>query len=480
MPNSRDQVSSDKNAPETGAVGQAPPGWIRRLGRYCLHHPVLFAVAFGGALIGMAANATTPLIVREVVDDVILTQTQPMMPWIIALLAVGAANFGAGFMRRFLGGRLSIDVQHDLRREVFASLERMDGRKQDEMPPGQIVSRSISDLNLVQGLLGMMPIMISNVLLFFGSVIIMFTLSAPLTVVALLVGPVLWWIAIRGRRTPFPANWDAQQRVGEVAGVVESAVTGVRVVKGFGQEQQELDRLDRAAQNLYASRTRTIRLNSFYNPLMQAIPALGQVGILGVGGWMALDGQITLGTFLAFSTYLASMVAPVRMLSGLLTIGQQAKAGVLRVFEVIDSKPDIADAPDATTLPEGPVDVRFDRVSFGYSEDQPVLDEVSFTVARGETLALVGTAGSGKSTVSLLLPRFYDVGGGSITVGGTDIREVTLASLRGSIGMVFEDSFLFSTTVRENLAYGRPEATQEEIEAAARAAEAHDFIMRLP
>ncbi len=481
MPNSLDHTSSEKkNAPEAAAVGQAPPGWIRRLARYCLRHPVLFCVAFGGALVGMAANAVGPLIVREVVDDVILTQTQPMMPWIIALLAVGVANFGAGFMRRFLGGRLSIDVQHDLRREVFASLERMDGQKQDELPPGQIVSRSISDLNLVQGLLGMMPIMISNVLLFFGSVIIMFTLSPPLTVVALLVGPVLWWIAIRGRRTLFPANWDAQQRVGEVAGVVESAVTGVRVVKGFGQEQQELDRLDGAAQNLYASRTRTIRLNSFYNPLMQAIPALGQVGILGVGGWMALHEQITLGTFLAFSTYLASMVAPVRMLSGLLTIGQQAKAGVLRVFEVIDAKPGIEDAPDATTLPDGPVDVRFDRVSFGYSEDQPVLDEVSFTVQRGETLALVGTAGSGKSTVSLLLPRFYEVGGGSITVGGTDIRQVTLESLRGSIGMVFEDSFLFSTSIKENLAYGRPDATQDEIEAAARAAEAHDFILKLP
>lgn len=476
----RDQTNSEPNPPNEVTTGEAPPGWIKRLTRYCLRHPVLFAVAFGGALVGMAANAISPLIVREVVDDVILTQAQPMLPWIIALLAVGAANFGAGFMRRFLGGRLSIDVQHDLRREVFASLERMDGRSQDELPPGQIVSRSISDLNLVQGLLGMMPVMVSNVLLFIGSVIIMFTLSAPLTVVALLVGPVLWWIAIRGRRTLFPANWDAQQRVGEVAGVVESAVTGVRVVKGFGQEEQELSRLDDTAQGLFGSRTRTIRLNSFYNPLMQAIPALGQVGILGVGGWMALQQQITLGTFLAFSTYLASMVAPVRMLSGLLTIGQQAKAGVLRVFEVIDAKPDIVDAPDATLLPDRPLDVTFDRVSFGYTEDQPVLDDVSFTVRPGETLALVGTAGSGKSTVSLLLPRFYEVGDGAVRIGGKDIRDVTLESLRGSIGMVFEDSFLFSTTVRDNLAYGRPDATQDEIEAAARAAEAHDFIVQLP
>lgn len=463
-----------------GAGGAPGGGWLRRLTAYCWRHPRLVVGAFAGAMIGMAVTAVTPLIVREVVDQVILARTQPLLPWIVALLAAGLVNFAAGFVRRYLGGRLAIDVQTDLREEVFGSLERMDGGQQDELAPGQLVSRSISDLNLVQGLLAMVPLMSSNVLLFVMSVAIMAFLSPLLTVVALLVGPALYWVATHSRTRLFPANWDAQQQVGEVAGVVESAVTGVRVVKGFGQESREVDRLDVTARRLYASRLRTIRLNSLYNPLMQTIPALGQVAVLGLGGWLALRHQITLGTFLAFSTYLASLVAPVRMLSGLLTVAQQAKAGLLRVLEIVDSRPRVVDAPDAVDLPAGGLEVQLDRVTFGYPGSGPALSGVSLTVAAGETLALVGTAGSGKSTVSLLLPRFYDVGSGAVRIGGHDVRQLRLESLRRAIGVVFEDSFLFSDSVGANIAYGRPDATQAEVEAAARAAEAHDFILALP
>lgn len=475
----------------TPAAGSPPPahqltqaeserGWIRRLGGYCLEHRVLVIASLSGSVVSMAVGAVTPLIVREVVDKVILARTQPMLPWIIALLAAGIVNFGAGFTRRYLGGRLSIDVQHDMRQEVFGSLERLDGAKQDDLQTGQVVSRAISDLNLVQGLLGMVPMQLSNLLLFVMSIILMLTLSPMLTIVALLIGPSLWFVALKGRGKLFPANWDAQQRIGEVAGVVESSVTGVRVVKGFGQEEHELDRLDRTAHGLFASRMRTVRLNSFYNPLMAVLPALGQVGVLGFGGYLALKGTITLGTFLAFSTYLASMVAPVRMLSGLLTIGQQAKAGVLRVFEVIDSRSTVVDAPDAFELPNTALDIEFDGVTFGYTHDQPVLEDVSLHIAAGETLALVGTAGSGKSTISLLLPRFYDAQRGAIRLGGHDVRNVTLDSLRARIGVVFEDSFLFSDSVRSNIGYGRPDATIEAIVAAAEAAEADGFIDELP
>lgn len=455
-------------------------GWIRRLGGYCLKHRVLAIASLSGSVVSMAVGSVTPLIVREVVDKVILARTQPMLPWIIALLAAGIVNFGAGFTRRYLGGRLSIDVQHDMRQEVFGSLERLDGAKQDDLQTGQVVSRAISDLNLVQGLLGMVPMQLANLLLFVMSIILMLTLSPMLTIVALLIGPSLWFVALKGRGKLFPANWDAQQRIGEVAGVVESSVTGVRVVKGFGQEEHELDRLDRTAHGLFASRMRTVRLNSFYNPLMAVLPALGQVGVLGFGGYLALKGTITLGTFLAFSTYLASMVAPVRMLSGLLTIGQQAKAGVMRVFEVIDSRSTVVDAPDAFDLPNEALDIEFDDVTFGYTHDQPVLERVSLHIAAGETLALVGTAGSGKSTISLLLPRFYDVQRGAIRLGGHDVRKVTLDSLRARIGVVFEDSFLFSDSVRSNIGYGRPDATIEAITAAAEAAEADGFIDELP
>ncbi len=465
----------------SGTPGSAQsPGWLRRLSGACLEHPVLVVGSMVAALVGTAAAAVSPLVVRTVVDDVIIARSQPMVPWIVALLAIGLVNFGGGFVRRYLGGKLSIDVQNDLRQRVFGSLVRLDGRKQDDLETGQVVSRSISDLNLVQSLLAMVPLTTANVLLFVMSVIIMFTLSPPLTVAALLVGPGLLVVALVGRRRLYPANWDAQQRTAEVAGVIESAVTGVRVVKGFGQEDREVGRLEAAARRLFGSRLRTVELNSIYNPLMQLIPALGQVAVLGLGGYLALRGELTLGTFLAFSTYLGAMVSPVRMLAGLLTVAQQARAGVVRVFEVVDARSDVVDRPAAVVLPDGPADVELVDVTFGYERDRPVLDHFCLRVAAGETVALVGAAGSGKSTVSLLLTRFYDVDAGAVRVGGHDVRDLTLSSLRSRIGVVFDDSFLFSDTVAANIGYGRPGVTDVEVEAAARAAQAHGFISELP
>ncbi|HVX42770.1 MAG TPA: ABC transporter ATP-binding protein [Mycobacteriales bacterium] len=454
--------------------------WLRRLFGYCLRFRLELLLAFGGAVLAMLVSAVTPLIVRQVIDNVVAGNDRPLAPWIIALLAAGLVRFGSGFVRRYHAGKLAVDVQYELRTEVYSSMQRLDGAKQDDLQTGQVVSRAISDLQLVQGLLGFIPMLSSNLLLFVISIAIMLFLSPLLTVVALAIGPVLWFLAYRSRRMLFPANWDAQQRAGDIAAVVESAVSGVRVVKGFGQEDRELRRLEETARGLFASRMRTVRLSSLYRPAMQAVPAIGQVGVLALGGYLALHHHITLGTFLAFSTYLGSMVSPVRQLAGLLTIGQQAKAGLVRVFEVIDSRPSISDAPDAVEVPRGASEIEFDDVSFGYVRSEPVLDHLSLQVSPGETLALVGGSGSGKSTVSLLLPRFYDVQGGTVRVGGLDVRTVTMDSLRARIGVVFEDSFLFSDTVRSNIAYGHPEATEEQIVAAARAAEADEFIRELP
>jgi ATP-binding cassette subfamily B protein len=202
--------------------------------------------------------------------------------------------------------------------------------------------------------------------------------------------------------------------------------------------------------------------------------------VLLLGGWLALHGEITIGTFLAFSTYLGQLIGPVRQVSALLTIGQQARAGVVRVLEVIDSSPAVVDPPDARTLPAGPLGLTFTDVRFGYTRSQPVLCGLELTVRPGETLAIVGGAGSGKSTLAMLVPRFYDVHGGELRLGGMDVRQLRLADLRAEIGMVFEDSFLFSDTVAANIAYGRPAASPEQIEAAARAAEADEFIRALP
>ncbi|MET8666527.1 ABC transporter ATP-binding protein [Streptomyces tendae] len=461
----------------------AQRGWVRRLAGYAWRNPRDVVLALGASLGGMAVMAFVPLITKVIIDDVIGDKTRDMAVWAGLLIAAAVVVYVLTYIRRYYGGRLALDVQHHLRTDMYGTITRLDGRRQDELSTGQVVGRATSDLQLIQGLLFMLPMTIGNVLLFLISLVIMAWLSLPLTLVALAVAPALWFIARRSRTRLHPATWYAQAQAAAVAGVVDGSVSGVRVVKGFGQEEQETGKLRQVGRKLFAGRLRTIKLNATYTPALQAVPALGQVAMLALGGWLAVRGHITLGTFVAFSTYLAQLVGPVRMLAMVLTVGQQARAGTERVLELIDTEPAIEDG--TKTLPaDAPATVEFDDVVFGYDtgdgEPRPVLDGLSFEIRAGETLAVVGSSGSGKSTVSLLLPRFYDVTRGAVLVGGHDVRELTLDSLRAAVGLVPEDSFLFSDTVRANIAYGRPDATDEEVEAAARAAQAHGFITELP
>ncbi|MFF3841063.1 ABC transporter ATP-binding protein [Streptomyces sp. NPDC001930] len=495
-----------------GRPGAARPGWARRLGGYALRRRTDLLLAFGAAAVAAVATASLPLLLRHVVDGVADSTTDSMAPWILLLTGIGALRFAGSFVRRYCSGRLSLGVQYDLRNDAFAALLRLDGAQQDDLRTGQVVSRSISDITLIQTLLQFLPNMTGNALMFCVSLVFMAWLSPLLTVVALVVGPLLWLIALRGRRTLFPANWHAQQEAAEVASAVEATVTGVRIVKGFGQERRELEGLERRVRGLFSSRLRVVAFTSRYNPALQAVPALGQVAVLVFGGWLALDGRVSLGTFLAFTAYLGSFVTPVRQVATLLTVWQQARAGAERVFEVIDEEPGITDPPGARDLPADTPDtpaapiglpagtpdvptgppaglpdvptglpaLAWDDVTFAHGNGERLLDGFSLDVRPGETLALIGPAGCGKSTAVALLPRFYDTAAGTVRVGGHDVREHSLAGLRSRIGFVFEESLLLSDTVRANIAYGRPDAGDEEIRAAARLARADEFVDRLP
>ncbi|MEV0531260.1 ABC transporter ATP-binding protein [Kitasatospora sp. NPDC050463] len=511
---------------------------MRRLIGYCWHSRRSVLLAFGASIVGMAVTALVPLVTKLIIDDVITAHTRSLAPWAVVLLLAAALVFACTQVRRYYGGQLALDVQHDMRSDLFRSLGRLDGHRQDRLDTGQVVGRATSDLQLINGLLSMLPMMTGYLLMFVMSLAVMLWLSPPLTLVALVMGPALWWVSVLSRKRLFPSTWAAQQEAAAVAGVVDESIGGVRVVKGFGQEAQELDKLEAASRNLFAARQRSIRLNSRYNPAMQAIPALAQVAVLAFGGWLAVEGQVTLGTFVAFSTYVAQMTGPVRMLTMVITVGQQARAGVERVLQLIDERPLVQERPDALTLdfthagtdpahagtdpthngsdparggtgpsepepgravepgqgaaedrsgrPAGPrtpeVALEFDQVEFRYDPEHPapVLHGLDLKLAPGETLALVGASGSGKSTVAQLVPRFYDPAAGAVRLYGHDLRDLTLDSVRAAVGIVPEESFLFSETVRTNIAYGRPDATDEQVVAAARAAQADEFIRELP
>jgi ATP-binding cassette subfamily B protein len=438
------------------------------------------AVSMSASVVSSVLQTAVPLIARQIIDNVILHHASPLWPWLTLLFATAAGRFLFAYLRRYRGSKVALSVQYDLRNEMQEHLQALDLANLDRMPTGQLVARVNSDSTLLQGLLMFFPMMTGNVLLLVFSLGVMLYLSPLLALVSVVLAPSVAFVSYRMRSRIFPATWDAQQHEGEVLQIVDEDINGIRIVKAFGQEEREMGRLVRATKRLFGSQLRAVRLQARYQPLLGAIPALAQVAILALGGWMALHHHISLGTFLAFSTYVSQFVAPARQLANVLTIAQQARAGAERIFQLIDVAPAITDAPDAVDLAEIAGEVTFSGVHFGYDDGPPVLQGLDLHIAAGERVAIVGPSGGGKTTAAMLVPRFYDPDAGTVMVDGHDVRHVTLASLRRQVGIAFEESFLFSDTVRANIAYGRPDATDTEIESAARAAQAHDFITELP
>jgi ATP-binding cassette subfamily B protein len=469
-----DASNPDRNHGEAGA------GWLRRLGPYLARHRAAFVAAVGLAVVGQVLLGLIPLIQSIVVDDAVIDDRKPLGPWLALLVAVGVVSYVVNLVRRLLGSRVSLDVQNDLRIAIHHHLQHLDATRHDQLSTGDVMSRATADVTLVQMFLNQLPMVAANLAFLVVALAVMVSLSPTLTLVIAVCVPIFGVLAVRFRDRVFPASWNDQRLSGAVAGVVDEAVSGVRVVKAFGQEDREQRLLTEAARDLYGSRMRTARLTSRYGATLQAIPNLGQVGVLAVGGWLALRGQVTLGTFSAFSSYLVQLVAPVRLLSGIMATSQQARAGAERVFELLDLQSAVADRSGAAPLAHPAGRLELDGVTFAYAGGEPVVWNLSLTIEPGERVALVGASGSGKTTVAYLLARAYDVDAGTVRVDGHDVRDVTLDSLRRAIGIVAEEAFLFSTTIAENIAFGRPDATRDEIEAAARMAQAHEFVAALP
>jgi ATP-binding cassette, subfamily B, bacterial len=346
------------------------------------------------------------------------------------------------------------------------------------------VSRSISDLQMVQGFLAMAPMSAMQLLLSVLAAVVMLVLSPPLALVSLLTVPALILVVYRVRPRLHAATWSAQQRAADVAQHVEETVTGVRVVKGFGQEARMVRVLERHARTLYGERMRAARINSWFSPTVAAIPQLGMVAVIALGGALALHGTIGVGTFLAFAAYVTILAGSTRVVAGVIVMAQLTRAAAERVFAVIDEAPDTVDPPSPQPVPQGPLGIEIDSLTFGFDPGRPVLHDFDLTVRPGETVAIIGPAGAGKSTLAQLLPRFYAPDAGRITLRGAkgeaDIARVRAAELRAAIGVVFDEPFLYSDTVAANIALGHPDATAEQIRHAAEQAAAHEFITALP
>ncbi|WP_064439855.1 ABC transporter ATP-binding protein [Hoyosella altamirensis] len=462
----------------------APTGWLRRLIAQCLRHPRLVAGALGATFIATAIEVAVPLITKLVVDEAMAGNTAVVGIAALALAAMAVVRFGGQFLRRMLAGKLSLDVQHDLRLELLSTMQRLDGKKQDELSTGQVVSRSISDLQQLQGLLAMAPLSAGAVLQFLLSLGAMAYLSIPLTLAVVAVAPAIWLTVRHYRQRLYAATWAAQQSGADVAQHVEETVTGVRIVKGFGQEQRMVQVLRSLGRKLYGERMRAARINARFTPTMSTIPQLGLVCVIAAGGVLAFRGTITIGTFLAFAAYLTAMTGIARLLSGLIVTAQLSRAAVERVFDLIDTEPHLADPHHPREVPAGALGIEFRDVNFGFSSESRVLSGLSLRVRPGECLAIVGRPGSGKSALAQLIPRFYAPETGSIELysdsGRVSVEDIRTAELRQHVALAFDEPFLFSDTIASNIALSEADAALEAIREAAEHAQASDFIEALP
>lgn len=470
--------------PPTGRVHpDTSLGWIRRMQPVVMGHKRSFLIAMSMAAVALFSNVAIPAVVGAGIDE-IRADGDRVSILVLALLglAVLRAVFTFGYRSRLY--KFAYAIEFDLRSLMFRHFATMSHGFYDKVQTGQLVSRANSDIRAVQMLLAFAPFMSMMMMTFVLAFAFMLTKHVLLTIVAVSTLPLVYVFGVKLRNQMFPLSWIVQGRLAEVATTVEENVTGVRVVKAFAGEERQIEQLAEQARRLRWSAVKVADSRAKYAPLMENLPRLGMALTLLYGGYLAIDGQVTVGTIITFSSYVLLLQAPFRMLGFFMIMSQRAAASAGRIFEILDTPAEITDRPGAVDLvdPAGRVD--FDLVRFRYAEDDQqdasdILDRFDLHIDAGETVAIVGGTGSGKSTVARLLLRFYDVNDGAVRIDGHDVRDLTMTSIRHHVGMVTDEPFLFSASIAENIAYARPDATRDEVIAAAAAANAHGFISDL-
>ncbi|MDZ7676023.1 MAG: ABC transporter ATP-binding protein [Acidimicrobiales bacterium] len=428
------------------------------------------------------SKVSVGLLIREAIDrGVEADDMSALTRWSAAIAAVGVVAGVLTGVRRYLAFREARWVEKRLRDRLFAHVQRLHFAYHDEVAAGELMSRGNTDLQQLQAFVVLVPLTIANLTTVIGVTVILFVIDPLLAVVALGALPLINVVAKRFGTRLFPSVMGVQRESAELAAVVEESIAGVRVVKGFGAERVVERRLGVEADDVWRESMDAAATRSVFLPALELLPNIGLIAVLFAGGHQVIGGTLTLGSFVAFNFFVVLLIFPLRMLGMVIAAGQRASAAATRVAEVLSTDPVIVDRHDARGLPDGRGEVSFDHVSFAYGDGSiPVLDDFDLTIQPGTSVALVGATGCGKSTVGRLLPRFYDVNEGAVRIDGVDVRDVQLHELRGAVGLVFEETFLFSDTIAANIAFAEPDAEQAQIERAARLAGAHEFIAQLP
>ena len=434
------------------------------------------------AAVAMVMTVAIPWLSGRAIDRVREGDKSGLTALGLAVLAAGVLRLALTVVRRLVAGRVSLGVELDLRNSMYRHLQALELGFFDRQQTGQLMSRATVDLQSVRFFLGYgLVFMLQSALTILLAAAAMIAVQPGLAAVSLIPVPIVVFVAARYGRRSRPALQELQQRIGELTADVEENIGGVRVVKSFAREDRQLERFRGRVGRVFDQAMLTTRLQAFYNPFIGFLPQAGLAAILFYGGRQVIDGRLTIGEFSAFYTYLLMLLSPMRTLGISLGLAQRATAAGARVYQILDREPRIASAHGAPALPPGSGHVELRDVTLHYEgSSRDALRDVSLDIPAGTTVALVGATGSGKTTLVQLIPRLYDVTEGAVIVDGADVRDVDVASLRSQIAVVNDDPFLFSATVAENIAYARADATPEEIERAARRAQAHDFIERLP